>query len=141
MLLRLVEEHGDELSEDEREQFFMLLTEYADVFAFSESDLGRTSKLKHQIHTGNAPPVRQAVRCVPPQRRQQVHELLNRMLKDDIIQPSSSPWAVPVVLVKKKNGSLRFCVDYRRLNEVTRKDAYPLPRIDDTIDTLDFSQP
>ena len=136
MLLRLVEEHGDELSEDEREQFFMLLTEYADVFAFSESDLGRTSKLKHQIYTGNAPPVRQAVRRVPPQRRQQVHELLNRMLKDDIIQPSSSPWAAPVVLVKKKNGSLRFCVDYRRLNEVTRKDAYPLPRIDDTIDTL-----
>ena len=106
MLLRLVEEHGDELSEDEREQFFMLLTEYADVFAFSESDLRRTSKLKHQIYTGNAPPVRQAVRRVPPQRRQQVHELLNHMLKDDIIQPSSSPWAAPVVLVKKKNGSL-----------------------------------
>ena len=67
-----------------------------------------------------------------------MHELqLNCMLKDDIIQPSSSPWAAPGVLVKKKNGrQSAVCVDYRHLNEVTRKDAYPFPRIDDTIDNL-----
>ena len=58
------------------------------------------------------------------------------MLKKDIIQHSSSPWSSPIVLVKKKDGSARFCVDYRKLNAVTKKDAYPLPRVDDTLDTL-----
>ena len=136
MLSRLVEENGGDISADEKEQLLTLLGQYADVFAASESDLGRTGNLKHEIHTGDAAPVRQAVRRMPPQRRQEVQELLSRMLKDDVIQPSSSPWAAPIVLVRKKNGNFRFCVDYRRLNEVTRKDAYPLPRIDDTLDTL-----
>ncbi|GFT92065.1 retrovirus-related Pol polyprotein from transposon 17.6 [Trichonephila clavipes] len=58
------------------------------------------------------------------------------MKNNDVIEPSSSPWASPIVLVRKKNGSTRFCVDYRRLNDVTKKDSYPLPRIDDTLDTL-----
>ncbi|GFW97620.1 hypothetical protein TNCV_684901 [Trichonephila clavipes] len=58
------------------------------------------------------------------------------MKNNDVIEPSSSPWASPIVLVRKKDGSTRFCVDYRRLNDVTKKDSYPLPRIDDTLDTL-----
>ena len=62
------------------------------------------------------------------------------MMQKDVIQPSSSPWASPIVLVQKKDGSTRFCVDYRKLNAVTRKDAYPLPRIDDTLDTLHGSK-
>ena len=72
---------------------------------------------------------------LPPPGRQVVQELLSDMLEKDIIQPSSSPWALPIVLVKK-DGSFRFCVDYRKLNEVTHKDAYPLPRIEDTLNTL-----
>ena len=58
------------------------------------------------------------------------------MLEKDVIQPSSSPWASPIVLVQKKDGSTRFCIDYRKVNTVTRKDAYPMPRVDDTLDTL-----
>ena len=69
-----------------------------------------------------------------PEGRKQ--HLLKDMLEKNTIQPSNSPWASPIVLVKKKNGALRFCVDYRKLNAVTRKDAYPLPRVDDTLDTL-----
>ena len=63
-------------------------------------------------------------------------KLLDDMLRKEIVTPSQSPWASPVVLVRKKDGSTRFCVDYRKVNAVTRKDAYPLPRIDTTLDTL-----
>ena len=62
------------------------------------------------------------------------------MLEKDVIQPTNSPWASPVVLVWKKDGSMRFSVDYRKVNSITRKDAYPLPRVDDTLDTLAGSQ-
>ena len=68
--------------------------------------------------------------------RDVIQKQVKEMLDDDIVQPSNSPWASPVVLVKKKDGTLRFCVDYRRLNAVTKKDVYPLPRIDDTLDRL-----
>ena len=62
--------------------------------------------------------------------------MLSQMLERGVVEPSSSPWVSPIVLVQKKDGSTRFCVDYRKLNNVTRKDAYPLPRIDVTLDTL-----
>ena len=77
---------------------------------------------------------------MPPARREQARGLIKDMLQKNIIQPSSSPWASPVVLVGKKDGSLRFCVDYRKLNAITRKDAYPLPRVDDSLEALSGSR-
>ncbi len=68
--------------------------------------------------------VRQGVHRIPPPQREEVRELLETMLKDDVIQPSSSPWASPIVLVRKKDGSIWFCVDYRKVNDITHKDAY-----------------
>lgn len=75
-------------------------------------------------------------RRVPISKREEVEELIKDMSERGVIERSNSPWAAPIVLVKKKDGSSRFCVDYRGLNEVTKKDSYPLPRIDDLFSTL-----
>ena len=134
MLWSIVERCGKDLSEEQRRAFFHLLITYANVFAMSKMDVGRTCKLKHSIFTGNATPIRQSARRIPVHRRDEVQKLLKDMLRDDIIEPSNSPWASPIVLVRKKDGSVRMCVDYRKLNAINRKDAFPLPRIDDTLD-------
>ena len=124
------------LASEEREKLFLLLLEYADVLALCNDELGRTNVLQHEIHTGDASPIRQQFRRVCPQKRQEMRNLLSEMLEKDVIKPSCSPWASPVVLVKKKDGTSHFCVDYRKVNTITRKDAYPLPRVDDLLDTL-----
>ena len=88
------------------------------------------------ITTGDHTPVRQPARRMPFSLRSDVDRMVGEMLAQGVIEPSSSPWASPVVLVKKKDGGVRFCVDYRRLNHVTKLDEFPLPRIDDTLDLL-----
>ena len=98
--------------------------------------MGHTDLVHHQIDTGENRPIRQAPRRLPIAKQETELREVKKMLDRGVIKPSSGPWASPVVLVTKNDGSTRFCVDYRRLNEVTRKDAYPLPRIDDTLDLL-----
>ena len=105
------------------------------MFSLSSGELGRTAVTKHHINTGDAQPVHLLPRCIPQARRDEVKRLIQEMLDQGAIQQSDSPWSSPVVLTKK-DGSTRFCIDYRKVNEVTRKDAYPLPRVDDTLDTL-----
>ena len=117
-----------------------LLTEFQDIFSDSKSNLGRTSMTQHNISTGDARTNKQPPRRVPYAMREQLQEQDDEMLDQDIIEPSKSPWSSPVVLVRKKDGSLRFCVDYHRLNAVTCKDAHPLPRVDDCLDALSGSQ-
>ena len=129
----------DELTESQRKQFLSLLSHYSDVIARDPDDLGRTRVLQHCIDTKDASPIRQQARRVPLPRRETVQQLLKEMLDKGVISPSKSPWASPIVLVRKKDGSTRFCVDYRKVNAVTHKDAYPLPRVDDTLDTLSGS--
>lgn len=115
---------GDCLGTKEKEQLYVLLLEYADVFCFRSNELGRTSVLRHHINTENANPIHQLPRRVLQARREEVHRLLREMLDNGIIEPSDSAWSSPVVLAKKKDGTLRFCVDYRKVNALTRKDAY-----------------
>ncbi|KAL7880300.1 hypothetical protein SRHO_G00025540 [Serrasalmus rhombeus] len=117
-----------------------LLGDNFSVFSRNEADLGRTHLTFHEIDTGLAKPVKLAPRRVPLHLQQEVSDHIKDMQEQGIIQPSCSPWAAPVVPVRKKDGGLRFCVDYRKLNEVTRKDVYPLPRIDEALDSLANAQ-
>ena len=125
----------EDISETQKKQFLALLSQYSEIISGTSEDLGHTTVMQHHIDTGNALPIRQQPRRIPLPRRETVCKLLDEMLKKGIISPSKSPWASPIVLVAKKDGSTRFCIDYRKVNSVTRKDAYPLPRVD-TLDTL-----
>ena len=98
--------------------------------------LGQTTVMEHSIDTGSASPIKQRPYRVPETKRKIIEEEVQKMLVADIIRPSKSPWSSPVVLVTKPDGTARFCVDYRKVNSVTKRDAYPIPRIDDTLDAL-----
>ena len=106
------------------------------MFSHSKDDQGRTNVVNHKIDTGAALPIRQRARRLPVRQRGEEATQIKDMTARGVITPSESPWASPVVLVKKKDGSTRFCVDFRKLNDVTVKDAFPLPRIDDSLERL-----
>lgn len=127
------------LTNAERESLQRLLSTYSDLFDFSRHALTQTTTVTHQIDTGAATPLKSRPYRISPAERKTIKENVADMLDKKIIEPSSSPWSSPVILVKKDDGSWRFCVDYRRLNKVTKKDVYPLPRIDDTLDALQGS--
>jgi len=116
-----------------------LLDEYSDVFSYSEYDLGSTGAVQHRIDTGNNQPFRQPLRPQPRAYLPVIDNLIEEMQDQGVIEPSQSEWASNIVLVKKKDGTIRFCVDYRKLNILTTKDAYPLPRIESCLDTLSGS--
>ncbi|KAL5004549.1 hypothetical protein ScPMuIL_018005, partial [Solemya velum] len=120
-----------------------LLLKNKQVFVGPDEKLGRCNLYEHEIETGSALPIKQRAYRLPVHKREEVDKQVESMLEQGIVSPSLSPWASPIVLVEKKHDthkSYRFCVDYRKLNKVTKVDAYPLPRIDDTIDVLSGSQ-
>ena len=117
-----------------------LLIEYQDIFMGPDGKLGHIYLLQHVIDTGNAKPVKQPPRRVPIAQREIIEKELGKMLTQNIIQPSDSPWSSRCLLVKKSDSTYRFCVDYRKVNELTRKDAYPLPRIDGSLNSLGRSK-
>ena len=117
-----------------------LIEEYHDVFSLEEGERGETDVVELHIDTGDAHPKSQPPRRVPFAVRQEIARQLRQMQTNGVIQPSKSPWASPIVLVRKKDGSLRFCIDYRSLNSVTKQDKFSIPRIDDLLDQLDQAQ-
>ena len=125
-----------DLPPGEKEQLCALVDKFTLVFALDNSELGRATEVTHSITTTCQQPCRQPPRRVPFSLRGKVQQLIQEMLAQGIIQQSSSPWASPIVLVTKQDGSTRFCVDYRKLNAATKLDVYPLPRIDDSLDLL-----
>lgn len=126
----------ERVSGDQQNQVAKLLNKYSSVFSENDDDIGKTGVLKHKIPTAVAHPIKKPLRRVPYHTQKEMDNQIENMLKKDVFTPSKSPWASGIVLVKKKDESKRFCVDYRRLNDVTIKDAYPLPRIDESLDQL-----
>lgn len=139
-LTKLFETCTTELNEEQQATVRRFFIKYQTIFAKSKADTGRTSLVKHRIDTGEARPSRQPPRRLAFGKRVLEHQAVDEMLEWKIIRPSTSSWSSPIVLVAKPDGSMRFCVDYRKLNEATRKDAYPLPRIDDSLDALGGSK-
>ena len=121
---------------DEKQRATELFKKYADVFAHDNMDLGRTTAIKHGIPTVDDKPVTQRHRRIPPNQFAEVKQHLQELLDKGVIRPSQSDYSSPIVLVRKKNGDLRLCVDYRQLNAKVKRDAYPLPRIEESLDML-----
>ena len=124
------------LNEDEKKRVVQLIIEYADIFSKSKFDIGCSGLVKHEIHVENVPPIHQPVRRVPFGLEQKVDDVVDDLLDKGIIEPSKSAWCSPIVVVMKKNGDIRLCVDYRRLNAVTIKPCYPIPDTQYLLDSI-----
>ena len=122
-------------SEDEK-LIKNLIIDYESVFSKKGEPLPCTTAIQHRINTGDHAPIRQKMRRLGPVRDEITEAELTKLRENGVVVPSNSPWRSPVVLVKKKNGEVRFCIDFRLLNDCTEKDSYPLPRIDSTLEAL-----
>ena len=119
-----------------RQELLDVITDFHEAFSLSSTDRGETDLVEFQIDTGDARPKKLPIRRMPFAVREEVAQQVQHMLDVGVISPSKSPWSSPVVLVRKRDGSHRFCIDYRELNSVTKMDTFPLPRIDDMLDQL-----
>ena len=135
-LTKLYQETSSDKTENELEQLQQFFMDNQDVFSKNELDIGLTNLVEHSIELTDETPYKSAPRRVPLAYQQGAEEALQKMFKQQIVQESKSPWASPLVFVRKKNGKIRPCVDYRRLNSQTKKDAFPLPKIQDCFDTV-----
>jgi len=124
------------LDEAQKVTFKNLLIKYQHVFAKSSSDLGHTDRVQHHIDVQGATPIRQPMRKVPLAQQVAERQEVEKLLKAGIIEPSISPWSSNTVLVKKKSGDYRLCVDFRAVNALCKRDAYPLPNIGQCLDSL-----
>ena len=127
---------GTSLTPEQRSQVLNLIGKFDDIMSKHESDVGRTDLLKHHIETGDSAPIHDRPYRISFAERKAVRALVDEYIDGGLIRESTSPWACPIVLVKKKDGTMRFCCDWRKLNKVTKRDAMPLPLINDMIDRL-----
>ena len=127
---------GINLTQEQQEKVRDLLIKWKHLFSTGENDIGKTDLVKHKIELSNQEPFKEAYRRIPPHLYTEVRNHLQDMINADVIRPSNSPFASPIVLVRKSDQTLRFCVDYRKLNSRTIHDAFPLPRVQETLDSL-----
>jgi hypothetical protein len=125
----------DHLTKDQRVTTDHIISQFHDI-SYEKRGLGRTSLITHSIDTGDAAPIRQRYYRMSLEKQQILIEQLDEMLKEGVVEPCESAWSSPVLLTPKKNGQLRFCLDSRKLNAVTKKDAYSLPYISEILDNL-----
>uniref|UniRef100_A0A6G1SP10 RNA-directed DNA polymerase n=2 Tax=Aceria tosichella TaxID=561515 RepID=A0A6G1SP10_9ACAR len=126
-----------ELTAQQETQLKNLLDQYEGLFVTQNENIGIVPFIKHVIDTGDAEPIRSKAYRISFKEQQVIRKLVDEMLEAGVIRPSRSHWASPVVLVKKKGTSdLRFCVDYRKLNKVTKVDPYPIPNMEAVLETL-----
>ena len=130
----------EQWEEKDRESALQLFQEFQYLFALDDMELGKTDKVKHKIELTDYTPFKERYRRIPPHLYEEVRKHLQDMLDIGAIRKSNSPWASAVVLVRKKDGSLRFCIDLRKLNERTVRDAQSLPRIEESLDCLNGSR-
>ena len=123
-------------SETERQAIASLLIRHKDTFSKSEWDIGLTNVAEHSINTGDAQPIKQHPRRVPLAHADDEKRAIEDLLQKGVIRKSTSPWASPIVLVKKKSGAIRPCVDYRKVNALVKPDGFPLPRVQDCLDAV-----
>ena len=126
----------DSLTPDQVSKAKSMINQWSEIFSKGPTDLGKTDLVKHSIKLTDETPFKEPYRRIPPGLYEEVRVHLKEMLDAGAIRESESPYSSNVVLVRKKDGSLRFCIDFRKLNNRTVRDSYNLPRIDDTIDTL-----
>ena len=129
-----------DLPDQEKEILLDFLAAHHHIFSLEDGEKGESDLVRMEIDTGDAYPEKLPARRVPVALRQEVAHQLSEMQNNGVIQPSKSPWASPVVLVKKRDGTHRFCVDYRGLNSMTKADSFPLPRNGDLLDQLGRSR-
>ena len=123
-----------EMNDEQKKELIEIIRENQKLCALSGEPLGKTSMVKHEVNTGDTEPINQRYYRVTDDKRKIIKDEVDKMLKDGVIRESKSAWASPVVLVTKKSGKPRFCIDYRKLNAHTITDAHPLPRIDELLE-------
>ena len=132
----------ENLTLEQKESLGKLIEKNSDVFALSLADFKRTNLVQLEIDTGDAPPQRQRAYRHPPAVRAEIERQTQEMLENDIIEPSNSLWNSPCILVKKKAaGESRLCIDYRKLNSVTKAMSFPLPTLPEVFKTMSEAQP